>query len=488
MRVGAVRPCFSGRWCFILSAMCVNFQAVLLFVGTADSPVPSHTGMAGILLPGMLFLALMVVTGLLTWAAEVFSKLRPGKIEEQAGEEIKVDHLLALVRQGDQVQMTLRGAVILAALGAGAAALHGAGAMMGGLGAAHEGRAGSGLESALGIVVFLVAAVLFYAAGFVLPSLLARRTGLKTAAFLAVIMAPLHNIFGLLWSPRSTANGEDAGSGRVPGVASTGGGATDDSEELHTLLAENHGGGPISKIGRDILLNALELSERVARDIMTPRNEVVYLDLTKSFDENLRTATESQFTRFPLCEGHLDQSLGLVHIKDLIPLIRNEKPELASIKRDLIHVPEMIGLEKLLGTFLSHHAHLAMVLDEYGGAVGIVTLDNVMEELVGDIQDEFDTADEEFKRVNDDEFLVKGTFGIHEMEDLAGLEISNAEVSTLGGFITHQIGHLPRQGEQVRIKDFVATVNQSDGRRVLMVHLKRQPLEEEEVGITNGKG
>jgi CBS domain containing-hemolysin-like protein len=133
----------------------------------------------------------------------------------------------------------------------------------------------------------------------------------------------------------------------------------------------------------------------------------------------------------------------------------------------------MMSLEKLLSFFLSKHAHLALVVDEFGGTTGIVTLDNVIEELVGDIQDEFDSENPEFRRLNANEFTVEGSLGLYELHDLAGLELESADVSTVGGYVTHLLGHLPKQDEQVRIEDYEVTITQTDGRRVGQVHFKR---------------
>jgi CBS domain containing-hemolysin-like protein len=199
----------------------------------------------------------------------------------------------------------------------------------------------------------------------------------------------------------------------------------------------------VTPLGKEILINALDMRDRVVRDITTPRGQVIFLNTEDSFEENLQHALESRHTRFPLCEGHLDNTIGLVHIKDMLKLMREPQPDLHSIKRDLLPVPEMMPLEKLLSFFLNKHAHLALVVDEYGGTTGIVTLDNVLEELVGEIQDEFDSEKPEFRRVNSDEFDVQGSLGLYELHDLAGLDLENADVSTIGGYVTHLLGHLP---------------------------------------------
>jgi CBS domain containing-hemolysin-like protein len=206
---------------------------------------------------------------------------------------------------------------------------------------------------------------------------------------------------------------------------------------------------------------------------MTPRGEVVYLDIEDSFEENVKKALESKHTRFPLCRGHLDNTIGLIHIKELVPMMRDPAPDLMKIKRELIPVPEMMSLEKLLNLFLVRHAHLAIVVDEYGGTVGMVTMENVLEELVGDIQDEFDTEKAEFRKINDREFTVDGGLGLYELRDLADIELENSDVSTIGGYVTHLLGHLPKQGEQVPIEDYIVTVSQTDGRRVGQLHFKK---------------
>ena len=244
-------------------------------------------------------------------------------------------------------------------------------------------------------------------------------------------------------------------------------------EELRLILSESARAKKVSSLGKELLINALDLRERVVRDIMTPRGQVVFLDIEDSFQDNVKKAISSRHTRFPLCRGHLDNSVGLIHIKDLVPLMSDPHPDLLRIKRDLTAVPEMISLEKLLSLFLSKHAHLAIVVDEFGGTVGIVTLENILEELVGDIQDEFDTEKEEFRAINENEFTVDGALALYELRDLAGLELESPDVSTIGGYVTHLLGHLPKQGEQVQIENYLVTITQTDGRRVLQLHFKK---------------
>ena len=244
-------------------------------------------------------------------------------------------------------------------------------------------------------------------------------------------------------------------------------------EELRLILEQSEKSKEVSPLGRKLVLNVLDLRERVVRDIMTPRGDVIYLDLEDDFETNVKKAIVSKHTRFPLCRENLDNTVGLIHIKELMPMLRDTNPDLMKIKRDLIPVPEMMPLEKLLNLFLSKHAHLAIVVDEFGGTVGMVTLEDVLEELVGDIQDEFDTEKEEFEKISANEFTVDGTLGLYELNDLARLELESPDVSTIGGYVTHLLGHLPKQGEQVKIDGYLVTVSQTDARRVKQLHFRK---------------
>src|SRR5438045_8439009 len=134
-----------------------------------------------------------------------------------------------------------------------------------------------------------------------------------------------------------------------------------------------------------------------------------------------------------------------MHINDPVPLMCDLNPDPLRIRRDLIPVPEIMSLEKLLSLFLTKHAHLAIVVDEYGGTVGMVTLENVLEEIVGDIQDEFDSEKSEFRKINENEFSVDGALGLYELRDRVGLDWESADVSMIGGYVNALLGHLPKQ-------------------------------------------
>src|SRR5207249_4119615 len=163
-------------------------------------------------------------------------------------------------------------------------------------------------------------------------------------------------------------------------------------EELRLLLGASQKHAGATALGRDIVLNALDLRRRIAREVMRPRQEIVALDTDASMSACLEVAEKTRYSRFPLCEGgDLDKTLGVVHIKELyaMRLKGRSGADLLPVARKLIYVPETARLEKLLQLFLERKLHFAIVVDEYGGTVGLVTLENILEELVGQIQDEF---------------------------------------------------------------------------------------------------
>jgi len=244
-------------------------------------------------------------------------------------------------------------------------------------------------------------------------------------------------------------------------------------EELRLILDESAKAARISPVSQEIVANAFEIRRRVVREVMTPRGEVVYLDTGLSFRENLQRAKAARHTRFPLCAEYFDRTIGLVHIKDMLVQLDEQEPSLPAIKKELVVVPEMLPLGKLLTHFRDRQAHLALVIDEFGGNAGIVTLQHIIAQVIGQLPDEFGLERREFQRLGEDEFRADGGLGIYEMRDLAGLEWKDEDVTTVGGYVVQRLGHLPRVGEQVHLDDYIVTVEQADGRRVQQLRFQR---------------
>ncbi len=322
-------------------------------------------------------------------------------------------------------------------------------------------------------IAYLMITYLHVVLGEQLPKVFAIRKALPTALLLA---RPLHLFYVVfrpaIWILRHSTDWLLRVVFRLQPVESTE--HAHSEEELKHIVSESETADEVTETEKRIVLNALALNDRYVRDVMTPRKDVIWLDADEPFEVNLKIALESKHTRFPLVEGHLDHSVGLIHVKDLLRLVNENRTDLRSIKRDILTVPEMMPGDRLLKLFLDKHAHLALAVDEFGGAVGIVTLDNIVEELVGEIQDEFDVPEKpEFHRISSEEFEVEGGLNLYEINQMTDLELESEEVTTIGGFVTHLLGHFPKPGETFRIANYEVTATKVEARRVAQLHFRR---------------
>ncbi len=261
--------------------------------------------------------------------------------------------------------------------------------------------------------------------------------------------------------------------------------AVHSSDELALLVAESERSQEVTATEAEISKNALELNEMCVKDILTPRSEVDVLDLDESYESNWEIARSSRHSRFPLVRGnHLDDVKGWVHVKDLLKQVGQANPDLMGIRRELKVVPDTMPLDTLLTFFLREKTHFALVVDEFGDAMGLVFLDDVLEQIVGeDIQDEFDQDDmREFMQTGPDDYVVSGAVTLFELADyLPDMDLECPGITTFGGYITHEQGHIPEEGEEVQIGNYLARVTGTDGRRVTQVRLKKI-FEEDEDG------
>ncbi len=242
-----------------------------------------------------------------------------------------------------------------------------------------------------------------------------------------------------------------------------------DEEELRLMLASTSA-SQLPPEQRELLDNVFELSHRMARQIMLPRQDVVYLSTTRPLQENLRLARRSGHTRFPLCEGDLDHVIGLVHIKDLF---RRERPptSLTEVARPIAFVPETLQLDRLLRRMRAERFHFAAVIDEYGGVSGVVTLEHVIEEIVGSIQDEFDIEKPELQQRGEGVYEVSGGMLVEDLEAALGIELSERDEDTIGGVVLSELGRNPAEGDRVELGPVTIEVTAVQHNRVNTVRL-----------------
>jgi CBS domain containing-hemolysin-like protein len=248
---------------------------------------------------------------------------------------------------------------------------------------------------------------------------------------------------------------------------------TQSEEELRLLITSAQGVAG----GRNIILNALDLRHRVAREVMRPRHEISAFNTGAPMEQCLALAEKTRYSRFPLCEGgDLDKTQGMVHIKDLYALRDKARTaaELLPVARPLIYVPETARLEKLLPLFLDRKLHMAIVVDEYGGTVGIVTLENVLEALVGQIQDEFDQEKSELTAVGENVWEAAGTLPLHELEKIIGETQHEESVATASGWMTQKLGGFPKAGDMLTVGAWELRVEDMDGPRVARLKITKR--------------
>jgi CBS domain containing-hemolysin-like protein len=252
---------------------------------------------------------------------------------------------------------------------------------------------------------------------------------------------------------------------------------THSPEELRLLISTSFNARHEVLPGRNIILNAMELRRRIVRDVMTPRQQIVALNTRSTLEECLECAEKTRYSRFPLCEdGDLDKSIGVIHIKDLYSSRHLAKTgnDLRSATRQIIYVPQTARLERLLQRLLDQKLHFALVIDEYGGTIGLATLENIIEELVGSIQDEFDQEAPLLRVLGTDHWEVSGALPLHLLSEVVGESIQEEGITTTSGLVTHRLGGFPKCGDRLPVGRFELVVQRMDGPKVDSLHLTRQ--------------
>lgn len=243
-------------------------------------------------------------------------------------------------------------------------------------------------------------------------------------------------------------------------------------EELRMIVSASHRGGVLNQMESELIDNVFDFADRLAREIMVPRQDMICLFGDDSYQENLRVVRETNHTRYPLCIGDKDHIIGMVHIRDLMDfdMCSTEEQDLKLIMREILVVPEGMSVAKLLQLMRRKRIHLAVVADEYGGTAGLVALEDIIEEIVGDIQDEHDEIIEpEIAHMPDGTHEFDGRVLLDEVVEMLDIPLEEHEEDTVGGYIFGLLGRRPEVGDQVKIGDYQFTVLQVNGFRIVRV-------------------
>jgi magnesium and cobalt transporter len=243
-------------------------------------------------------------------------------------------------------------------------------------------------------------------------------------------------------------------------------------EEIQDIIQQSE--ADIDAEEKSMLAGVLEVSETQVRDVMIPRSQMVVIDIDEEFDEIIRVIVESGHSRFPVIGEDRDEVLGILLAKDLLRYFGSDAAKDVPIRkllRQAVVIPESKRLNALLKEFRDSHNHMAIVVDEYGGIAGLLTIEDVLEEIVGEIDDEHDPEEEEDIRPDGDRngkpcFAVRALTRVEDFNEYFECDLSDEEYDTVGGLVMHELGRLPRRGEKIEFGGFEFSVTKADKRRI----------------------
>ncbi len=365
----------------------------------------------------------------------------------------------------------------------------GAGALAGAMGL--ELASGSRWSPATGVAAataLMTGVILFF--GEIVPKTLAKRHPIRTSLAMIPVARALATV---LWPVTTAVNRATSGvvglfGGRgAPSPAVT-------SEEIEYLIEMGTKEGVLDEVKEELLNSVLEFADRVAKEIMVPRTRVVAIDRDAPADELVRIVTENPYSRMPVYQGSIDEIVGILLVRDIVAEVRHGRPiALAKVVKPAFFVPEQMKISRLLKEMQRRRTHLAVVVDEFGGTSGIVTLEDVIEEIVGEIQDEADVETAPVKAVSPGVWLADGAVPLHDLQSVLndappesagdgdGAEErpeirfpEQGDYETLGGFVTAQAGRVPPVGATVAWDGLTFTIRAGDERRVTKVEIARR--------------
>jgi CBS domain containing-hemolysin-like protein len=317
------------------------------------------------------------------------------------------------------------------------------------------------------LLALVVAAVLVFALLDALPRLIVAKNPEAWGLRLVPVVSVLRMIFGpVAWAvDRSLRTVVGRPNGEHDEL---------DAEEILRLAEIDTNGDEIEDDEREMIRGIIELDETLAREIMAPRIDIVALDVEKTIDDALRVIVDRGFSRIPLYDDTIDNITGIIYAKDLLRCVtESRRPALRDIARPAYFIPESKRVDELLAEFKKSKVHMAIVVDEYGGTAGLVTIEDLLEEIVGEIQDEYDREEAQIERVNESEAILDARVSIDALGELFGFEADDEDYDTVGGFVYHHLGKVPAAGDEVRVDGLTLRVLSVIGRRIKKVRATR---------------
>ncbi len=238
-------------------------------------------------------------------------------------------------------------------------------------------------------------------------------------------------------------------------------------EELKIIVGESLKGGFIDSFEGEIIKNAVNFSDTVAKEIMTPRKDIVCIDAELSYEENMKFVTSTKHTRYPYCHDNKDNITGMIHIRDLLNNMLSENPKLiCELERPIIVVPENASISDILVQMNRQRVHMALIVDEYGGTAGLLTMEDILEEIIGDTSDEHDTESEKIRQIDENSYEFDGMIDLDDVAEALNIEFEDDQAVTLGGHIFNLIGRMPSVGETIKDGSYMYEILKIDNNRI----------------------
>ena len=326
----------------------------------------------------------------------------------------------------------------------------------------------STVNDARSVATFFVSLVAFVVVcEHLLPMLVARGDPEQVLDILLVAFQPIAR----LMRPMTRLLINISGAGPAEPAAN---GAAADSEATAPAAEEQEEEGISEEEGRELLQSIVDFTETLVREVMTPRPDIIAIPADASLDQFRALFREEQYSRIPVFRKDLDNIIGIVFVKDLVGLPPGAEPPLTTLMRSAYMVPESKRASELLKEMQRRQAQMAIVVDEYGGTAGLVTVEDLLEEIVGEIRDEYDVESETVTDEGAGTFVFSGKVNVDEVRDRLGVEIEREGFETLGGYLLSHLGHMPYVGETFDVDDLAVEVLEVERRRITKVRVRRR--------------
>ena len=415
------------------------------------------------------FLGLVLLSATLSAAFSAVRNARKQTLREMAGNgQRRAVRALALGEEATRLLSLWQVITVLLHFAAAAAVLSGAQQLLSALSLSQA------LNIALTLLLLLIGALIMLIFGELIPSALAAQRAEQNA----LRWAPLVVFAMRLLMPLSALVRAVSGLFTASAGASS---AYITEEEIKTLVDAGSEEGVIEDEEKEMIYSVLQFNDKVVRELMVPRIDIVGLSAESTLEKALQVAVAEGHSRIPVYEGTIDHIIGVLYAKDLLTRLdeANRQRQVREIMRPAYFVPESKRASELLEELQRQKVHMAIVIDEYGGTAGLITIEDLLEEIVGEIQDEYDPEEEaEYQQIGADEYRFDAGIHLVEVNELLDVELSTEESDTLGGYIFSVLGKVPQVGESFERDGLRFTVESLDGRRIEWVRVLRLPTEQ----------